>query len=228
VDPCHARWAAFLHEMWRSDAAGVRSVLDVCCGTGLMTAELVALGYRVSGVDASAEMLVRARRRLGPDVPLVHEALPAVTVAGPFDAVVSTLDGLNHLAPAELPPAFAALAERIRPGGWLVADLHTDAMMRFARDNAIVEGSSGGHRFTITSDVDVAGRTCETRIALRDPDGGGGFDEVHLQHFFRDDDVRAALADAGLTAVAVTDEYTWDPVDDATLRATWIARRAVG
>ncbi|WP_217922862.1 class I SAM-dependent DNA methyltransferase [Miltoncostaea oceani] len=226
MDPCHARWAAFLQELCGSDAAGVRSVLDVCCGTGLMAAELVALGYRVSGVDASAQMLARARRRLGPDVPLVHEALPHLTLTGPFDAAVSTLDGLNHLTPAELGPAFAAIAGRLRPGGWLVADLHTDAMMEFARANAIVEGQSGGHRFTITSTVDVAGRTCDARIALRDGDGRGGFDEVHRQHFFRDGDVRAALAGAGFGAVAVTDEYTWEPVGDATLRATWIARRA--
>ena len=54
VDPCYHRWAAFLQELWGAEGAGVRTVLDVCCGTGLMASELIALGYRVAGVDASA------------------------------------------------------------------------------------------------------------------------------------------------------------------------------
>jgi predicted TPR repeat methyltransferase len=62
VDPCYDRWARYLHELWRSDKAGVDTVLDVCCGTGLMAQQLVARGYRVVGVDGSAMMLSRARR----------------------------------------------------------------------------------------------------------------------------------------------------------------------
>ena len=82
VDPCHGRWAAFLHELWAADPTGVRTVLDVCCGTGLMASELIALGYRVAGVDASAAMLARARRLLGPDAVLVRETLPTSRSTG--------------------------------------------------------------------------------------------------------------------------------------------------
>ena len=63
-----------------ADDAGVRTVLDVCCGTGLMASELVARGYRITGVDASAAMLARARGLLGPDVLLVEETLPDLTI----------------------------------------------------------------------------------------------------------------------------------------------------
>ena len=65
VDPCHDRWASFLHELWSADPGGVRSVLDLGCGTGLLAGELIARGYRVAGVDASDAMLARARERLG-------------------------------------------------------------------------------------------------------------------------------------------------------------------
>jgi predicted TPR repeat methyltransferase len=54
IDPCHDRWASFLRELWSGDPEGVRSVLDLCCGTGLLAGELIARGYRVVGVDASA------------------------------------------------------------------------------------------------------------------------------------------------------------------------------
>ena len=83
VDPCHARWAQYLSELWAPEEPGVRTVLDVCCGTGLMTRELALLGYRVTGVDASPAMLERARRLLGPGVELRHETLPGLTLDVP-------------------------------------------------------------------------------------------------------------------------------------------------
>jgi ubiquinone/menaquinone biosynthesis C-methylase UbiE len=49
-----------------TDADGVRSVLDLCRGTGLLAGELIARGYAVVGVDASEAMLDLARKRLGP------------------------------------------------------------------------------------------------------------------------------------------------------------------
>ena len=100
VDPCFSRWATFLHDLWAGDEAGVRDVLDVCCGTGLLAAELIGHGYRVVGVDASAAMLARARTLLGPDARLVRGTLPALPVDDVFDAAVSTFDGLNYLTPA--------------------------------------------------------------------------------------------------------------------------------
>src|SRR5919204_3561982 len=66
------------------------AILDVGCGTG-RNLPLYRAGARVIGVDVSAALLARARRRR-PDVPLVQadaEALPFR--AGSFDTVVSAL-----------------------------------------------------------------------------------------------------------------------------------------
>src|SRR3954469_8883616 len=120
ADPCHDRGASYLHELWSTDPEGVRSVLDLCCGTGLLAGELIARGYRVTGVDAADAMLARARERLGREVELRRATLPDLAVDGVFDAAVCTFDGLNYLAPVQLRRTMAALALRLRPGGWLV------------------------------------------------------------------------------------------------------------
>ncbi len=225
VDPCHDRWASFLDRLWSTDAAGVRSVLDLCCGTGLLAGELTARGYHVVGVDASDAMLALARKRLGADAVLIRTTLPALGLDGVYDAAVCTFDGLNYLDPDALRRTLAAVALRLRPGGWLVFDLHTDGMLDFTISNPVVSGESAGNRFVISSDVDPATRVCDTTIELTRPRDGDAFSERHRQFFHADADVHAALDAAGFATTAVEDEYTHEPVGASTLRATWTARR---
>jgi SAM-dependent methyltransferase len=225
VDPCHGTWASFLDELWKTDRDGVHAVLDLCCGTGLLAEELIARGYRVVGVDASEAMLALARERLGPEALLSRMTLPDLAVDGVFDAVVCTLDGLNYLTPDELRLTMAAVARCLRPGGWLVFDLHTDALMNFTIANPTVAGRSAGTDFLISSVVDPRARTCDTRIEVTGPPDGEPFSEQHRQYFHTDTDVRICLEDAGFTVLAVEEEYTHESADASTLLATWTARR---
>ena len=202
----------------------MHTVLDIGCGTGLLAAELIARGYLVAGVDGSAAMLERARHLLGPEPVLLRQTLPDLTIEGTFDAAVSTFDALNYLTPAELRATLSAIADRLRPGGRLVFDLHTDAMMHFTAENPVVSGETDGNAFEIRSSVDLDARTCETRIDVTRISDGDAFAEVHRQYFHSDDEVTAALAHAGFEVLAHTEEYTDQPVDASTLRATWAAR----
>jgi SAM-dependent methyltransferase len=56
------------------DVTGLR-VLDAGCGPGLLAAELVARGARVTALDESEKMVQLAGRRLGPDVEVRRQRL---------------------------------------------------------------------------------------------------------------------------------------------------------
>ena len=225
VDPCHGALASFLDALWHAQEGEVHDLLDVCCGTGLLAAELAARGYRVVGVDASTDMLERARQLLGPEIPLIRTTLPELAVEGTFDAAVCTLDGFTYLTPDELRLTVAALAGRLRAGGLLVFDVHTDTMMASRAAAPVVTGEQDGHHFVITSTVDAAARTADTCIEVTPPGGQPSFREHHRQHFHRPAQIRAALADAGFEVTAVRDGYSGRAADASTPSATWIARR---
>lgn len=106
-------------------APGAR-VLEIGCGTGAVTARLVARGARVLALDQSPEMLERARARLdaaAPDAPveLVErtaseiDALPEAA----FDAVVASLC-LSEMSAGERAFVLREARRRLRPAGVVV------------------------------------------------------------------------------------------------------------
>ena len=84
------RWRSFLAS--RIDAGPKDTVLDVACGTGAVTLELVRrYGCHVVGVDQSPEMLAAARAQVGPEVELQEARAEELPFAdGTFDGLTFT------------------------------------------------------------------------------------------------------------------------------------------
>jgi ubiquinone/menaquinone biosynthesis C-methylase UbiE len=101
------------------DASGVTAgerLLDLCCGTGLVTEAAARRGARASGLDFSPAMLTAARAA-HPALAFEEgdaEALPAA--AASIDVVVANF-GIHHLPRPER--ALAEMLRVLRPGGRL-------------------------------------------------------------------------------------------------------------
>src|ERR687896_325439 len=95
-------------------------VLDVATGTGLVAAELVRRGFRVTGVDQSAEMLEHARARFGDTVALVEASAESLPFA---DAEFDHLTVTYLFRYVDDPGATLAELTRVLRRGGVVASL---------------------------------------------------------------------------------------------------------
>ncbi|MFF0473237.1 class I SAM-dependent methyltransferase [Streptomyces sp. NPDC004284] len=102
---------------------GARSLLDLACGTGLVTERLVRPGLRVHGADAAHAMVrVAAGRVPGRAVRADARRLPLPDAS--LDAVAAVW--LLHLVPFAA-DVVAEAARVLRPGGVLVTTVDKDA-----------------------------------------------------------------------------------------------------
>lgn len=99
------------------------SVLDVGCGTGtlaILAKKRAGPAGRLCGVDASPEMIARARSKAakaGVEVRFENAAAQALPFAeSSFDLALSTIM-LHHLGPAARRELAAELARVVKPGG---------------------------------------------------------------------------------------------------------------
>jgi SAM-dependent methyltransferase len=105
-------------------------LLDLGCGPGTDAADLAARGYRVTAIDWSPAMVDEASRRVVAagvadrvDVQHlgIHEIDRLERADAPFDAAYSNFGPLNCVA--DLDAAAQRIANRLKPGGVLVASV---------------------------------------------------------------------------------------------------------
>jgi ubiquinone/menaquinone biosynthesis C-methylase UbiE len=112
-------YSAHVAESARRMALGPGArILDLCCGTGTSTAAVRAAypDAEIVGLDISAGMLDRARRKPGLNATFVHgDGMdPAASVDGPFDGVLMAY-GIRNMPDKDA--ALANLLPLLKPGG---------------------------------------------------------------------------------------------------------------
>lgn len=98
-------------------------VLELGCGSGLLTGHLAGAGHRVLATDASPAMLELAREWLPADVELARLTLPDDPIPA-ADAIVSIGHALSYLDDEDqLRRGLGRIADALRPGGVLAVDI---------------------------------------------------------------------------------------------------------
>ena len=102
-----------------------QEVLDLACGFGRHSLELAARGYRVTGLDQSADFLDEARQTAaarGLQVRFEQQDMRQLAYEGSFDAVLSLATSLAFYDDATNLDILARVHRALRPGGVLLFD----------------------------------------------------------------------------------------------------------
>lgn len=104
-------------------------LLDLACGTGLLSEEFAEMGYDVIGVDNSPDMLNEALDKKfdsGHNIQYLCQDMRKLDMFGTIDITISALDSLNHLeSPQDLKQVFERVSLFAEPDGLFIFDMNT-------------------------------------------------------------------------------------------------------
>ncbi len=208
-------------------------ILDLACGTGVMTLQMAKAGYRVTGVDLSAEMLAVADQRLrstGQTARLVAADMRDFRLDENFSCVFCLCDSLNYLTDqGELTLAFAQVEAMLEVGGLFVFDVNTEYKLREIYGDATYAERRDSFSYIWENAYDPKQRMCQMDLAFYIKDADGRFSEyteTHWETAFAHEEIAASLNQVGLDILgAYGDDFHGAPTS-TTQRVTYVTQKS--
>lgn len=185
----YSKIAEYYSKIIRGITDGKR-VLDMGCGTGNLTVKLARKGFDMIGLDASADMLSFAMEKMK-KVEWICQNMAEADIGEEVDAVISTLDSINHLeSPAEIKSCIKCAAKSLKSGGAFVFDVNTLYKHReILANNTFV--------------YDVPGAFCVWQNTYNEKNGSVWID---LDIFFEEEDGSYTRGGESFAEIAVSEE----------------------
>lgn len=210
------------------ETADVRRLLDIGCGTGNLTIRLKRLGFDVVGLDGSSDMLSEAMGK-SPDIFWVCQDMTEIDIGEEFDAVISTLDSINHLeSKAEIERCFRRVNKNLRLGGAFVFDVNTVYKHReILGKNTFVYDADGAYCVWMNEfSAEDNGVSIDLDIFFEEDDGsytrgGESFREIALEV----GELREMLGRCGFEVVKIYEYLSFDEPNESSEKLMISARK---
>lgn len=192
------------------------TLLDIGCGTGTLTLMFHQIGYDVTGIDVSEEMLAIASERLqlaGINAPLFAMSMDEIEGFSNVDIATIPIDSINYLTDEQqVIETFQRIYDLLRDGGKLLFDVHSvykvdDIFMQspFTYDDGDITyiwyTEKGEEDHSVHHDLTFFVRDEQTNQYDR-------FDEQHFQRTYPIETYENWLKEIGFKQVNITADFT--------------------
>ena len=217
-------------------------ILELGCGTGRVLIPLARQGYRITGIDASAAMLDRAREKVAVEalherVTLVEQEMGELELEERFNLAFAALNSFAHLHTTDDQlAALARIRHHLNPGGLLVLDMFNPDLARLLDTSGqvalarVMDGPGEDQRTMrfYTDEVDLGRQIIHTTYIVDEIDAEGQVRRTlfpfSLRYVFRYE-LELLLRHAGFEVEAFYGSYDLEPFSGQSEKLIAVARR---
>ena len=228
----YRRRADYLLDLLKAGGITEGILLDVACGTGMLTQYLCKKGYDLIAADCSPDMLQIARERLrkaDPAALVLCQDMRSLDLYGTVDAAVCTLDSVNHRTEtADVRRSFSCIGLFLRPGGLFVFDVNTPYKHeKILSGNTFVYEDDDAYLVWQNDECDETG-TVEIMLDIFLSDGAGTYTracEDFAERAYPMDMLDDLLRETGFSVEHVFGDMTDKAPADQEERVYFVARK---
>ena len=207
-----------------------RTVADLACGTGSVTAILAKMGYPVLGIDMSEEMLTEAAMKtmdLDPMPRFVRQKLQELRLPRAVDMAVCALDSLDYVTdPDDCKEAICRIYKALNPGGIFIFDVNTPEKLR-AMDGQVFLDEDDDVYCVWRGEFDEDANICTYWMDLFQRQGNvwNRSYEEHREYAYSEEQLRGYLKAAGFTHIEVYADRKFEAPREGEQRIYFKARK---
>ena len=224
--------AQFVDTLLRNAGVSGGRLLDVACGTGRHASKFDELGWEVTGVDISEELLEHARRNV-PDARFVQQDMRRLELAGErFAAITCLFDSIGYAVDdKDIVATLKAFRRHLEANGAVVLEfLHAPTLLREASPLRVrtftLPGGDELLRISRTR-LDERRSVMEVDFELLELHADGRYirwSESHTNRFLSLDEMEAFLRDSDLQLDRFVPAYSDGEIDDETFHVLALAK----
>ena len=204
-------------------------VVDLGCGTGVLTRILAAQGFDMIGVDSSVSMLDIARsKNEDKSILYLNQDMRELELYSTVGAVISVCDCVNYLLTEEdVLKTFKQVNNYLYPRGLFIFDFNTVHRYRDVYGESVIAENREEGSFIWENYYNNDSRLNEydlTIYSLREDGTYNRAEETHIQRGYEPEEMTRLVNKAGLGLVRMFDSDTGADVTDESERVCIVAR----
>lgn len=218
----YQRWCDFMEELFTSKTEEVRHILELGCGSGLMTEKLLDKGYEVVGTDISEQMLEIAWERVchyGNKAILMQQDIRNLDFEiYEIDCILSSNDTFNYLTQKmQLEELFSYLYPRLKTGGCLVFDISSEYKLSTILGDRVYGQSFEDMAYLWENEYNEQSRKLTMRINVfeQGEEGYQRYEEVQVQKAYPKEEIVELLEKTGYKDIEVYGDFSREQAGDA-------------
>lgn len=192
-----------------------KSILDLACGEGTFALETEELGFSVTGVDKSKEMVEIARKKASlkdSEANFLQGDMRELNLQGDeFDLVTSWFDSMNYLLTEfDFKKALKTAYDHLRNGGFFIFDVNTihGLQEEWQREECYVQRDDSEVFEIHRTNYNPSRQIAELKITFFRSKAGKWekHEEVHKERGFELERIKELATDVGFEVRAVWDD----------------------
>lgn len=204
---------------------------ELGCGTGEMTGRFADIGFEVTGIDLSPDMLALAaeKKKDGQNILYLNQNMTDFSLHKPADVVLCICDSINYLLEEdELRGLFHCVKEVLLEDGLFVFDMKTEYCYEKILGNEIRVEDEEDYMVIWDNAYDSESKINEYMLTMFIREAGSRqyerWDECHRQRVYSPGRIRELLREAGLELLDCLGEDMETPPGDTDARVYFTVR----
>ena len=223
-------YAQNIKDLAKEYKIGSENMLELACGSGMLTHYFFEDFDRIDALDISTDMLNCFAEKYDNDkVNLIYYDMVEYAKKDFYDLIVILLDSVNYVTnPDDLEKLFRNSYDNLKDDSLLVFDINSEMKMReiFGSECYVYEYEDIFYtwdNFLEDNLIDM-----NLNFFVENPDGSyKRIEEYQQERIYSIDYVKSLLEKIGFTEIKIFDEDTMTDVNENTLRVLFSARKAV-